>query len=101
MGGSLNEIGDAAGSLREMRRVLSPGGRCVLMTLLRAEQPAGQALQGVLAAGGIHFWPLSELNEHLQAAGLRRVAQWRYGVVAFSLLLPAPAPPPTHELQAH
>lgn len=93
MGGSLNEIGDAAGSLREMRRVLAPAGRCVLMNLLRAEQPAGQALQRMLAAGGIRFWSLARLNAHLEAAGLRRVAQWRYGVVAFSLLLPARVAP--------
>jgi SAM-dependent methyltransferase len=91
MGGSLNEIGDAAGSLREMRRVLAPAGRCVLMNLLRAEQPAGRALQRVLAAGGIRFWTLAQLNARLEAAALRRVAQWRYGVVAFSLLLPAQA----------
>lgn len=86
MGGSLNEIGDADAALRELRRVLGPGGRCALMCLVRGETGAGQALQGLLGLGGVNFLPLDELNTGLAAAGLRLRAQWRHRVVVFSLL---------------
>jgi hypothetical protein len=49
---------------------------------------AGRALQGALSSGGLRFWPLERLNRYLDASGLRLVAQWRYRVVVFSLLLP-------------
>lgn len=87
MGGSLNEIGDLAGCLREMRRVLNPAGRCILMHLTQAESAAGRALQGFVGLGGIVFLPLDELNRRLHAHGFRLAAQWRYRVVVFSLLL--------------
>lgn len=93
IGGSLNEIGDVAGCLREVRRVLAPTGRCVLMSLAQAESRPGRALQTFLGLGGLVFWTTAELNNVLQAHGLRLVAQWRYGIVVFSLLLPhAPSP---------
>lgn len=88
MGGSLNEIGDVDGSLREMRRVLTPTGRCVLMNIVQAEQKVGRALQNFLGTGGLAFWSLDELNRRLQASGLYLAAQWRYRVVVFSLLIP-------------
>jgi len=87
MGGSLNEIGDAGRALAELRRILAPGGRCVMMGLGQAESGAGRALQRVLAAGGGAFWSLAELNRRYAAAGLRLRAQWRYRVVVFSLLV--------------
>lgn len=86
MGGSLNEIGDVARALAELRRTLSPDGRCALMCLVRGETAPGQALQGALGAGGVSFPPLDELNRQLAAAGLRLRAQWRHRVVVFSLL---------------
>jgi ubiquinone/menaquinone biosynthesis C-methylase UbiE len=86
MGGSLNEIGDAEAALRELTRTLAPAGRVVLMSLVRAERPAGMALQQFLGLGGIAFWPLDQLNRRFAAAGLRLRAQWRYGVVVFSAL---------------
>jgi SAM-dependent methyltransferase len=87
MGGSLNEIGDADAALRELRRVLAPAGRLVMMGLVGAEGLPGRALQAALGLGGIAFPPLAELNLRLAAAGLRLRAQWRYGVVVFSLLV--------------
>ncbi|MBX0330810.1 methyltransferase domain-containing protein [Oscillochloris sp. ZM17-4] len=87
MGGSLNEIGDADAALRELRRALAPDGRCMMMGLVGARGELGRTLQGALAAGGVGFWPLSELNRRMAAAGLRLRAQWRYGVVVFSLLV--------------
>lgn len=87
MGGSLNEIGDAGWALAELRRTLAPGGRCVMMGLLRADGLSGQMLQTTIGAGGIDFWSLDELNRRYAAAGLRLRAQWQYGVVVFSLLI--------------
>jgi SAM-dependent methyltransferase len=87
IGGSLNEIGDADGALSELRRTLSPGGRCVIMGLVQAAATPGRVLQSALGSGGINFWPLPELNRRLAAAGLRLRAQWQYGVVVFSLLV--------------
>jgi SAM-dependent methyltransferase len=86
MGGSLNEIGDRARALRELRRVLAPDGRCALMCLTRAGTARGRALQSLLSLGGVAFPPLDALNRELAAAGLRLRAQWRRRVVAFSLL---------------
>jgi SAM-dependent methyltransferase len=86
MGGSLNEIGDDVRALSELRRTLAPGGRCVLMCLVQGETRVGRWLQAVLSLGGLSFLPLEVLNRRLAAAGLRLRAQWRYGVVVFSLL---------------
>lgn len=94
MGGSLNEIGDVDGCLREIRRVLAPDGRYVLMSLSRAGSLTGRALQQFLGLGGIAFWTVDELNRRLQAHGLDLKAQWRYRLVVFSLLTPRPAPQP-------
>lgn len=94
MGGSLNEIGDTTTALREIRRLLDSHGRCVLMNLVRANAPAGRTLQSVLSPAGLAFWPLNTLNHRLADSGLRRVAQWQYGVVLFSLLLAAPGSTP-------
>lgn len=88
MGGSLNEIGDADQALREMRRILVADGRCVMMNLVQATSGPGRALQQLLASGGLDFSPLSEVNRRFAAAGLRRVAQWQYRVVVFTLALP-------------
>jgi SAM-dependent methyltransferase len=88
MGGSLNEIGDADAALRELARTLATDGRVVLMNLVQAKSAPGSALQHLLGLGGIDFWPLATLNARLAAAGLRLRAQWRYGVVVFSVLTP-------------
>ncbi len=90
MGGSLNEIGDSNAALRELARTLTPTGRVVLMHLVQAERPLGRAMQQFLGLGGIVFQPLDRLNRQLAVAGLRLRAQWRYGVVAFSVLTPRP-----------
>jgi SAM-dependent methyltransferase len=86
MGGSLNEIGDRAQALRELRRVLAPDGRIALMCLTRAGTARGRTLQALLGLGGVAFPPLDRLNRELAAAGLRLRAQWRRRVVLFSLL---------------
>ncbi|NJO04684.1 MAG: class I SAM-dependent methyltransferase [Chloroflexaceae bacterium] len=90
MGGSLNEIGDRMGFLHETRRVLDTRGRLVMMHLTRADQLPGNLLQSFLSTGGIAFPTLDRTNQEVAEAGLHRAAQWRYGVVAFSLWLAAP-----------
>jgi len=87
IGGSLNEIGDVTGCLHEVRRVLAPTGRCVLMSLAQARSHAGRALQTFLGLGGLMFWTDNDLNDLLQSHGLRLAAQWRYSIVVFRLLL--------------
>jgi ubiquinone/menaquinone biosynthesis C-methylase UbiE/uncharacterized protein YbaR (Trm112 family) len=88
MGGSLNEIGDVHGCLHETQRVLAADGRFAMMHLARAESRAGRLLQRSLSTGGIAFPPLDTQNCQFAANSLRLVAQWRYRVVVFSLLLP-------------
>ncbi|NJP07227.1 MAG: class I SAM-dependent methyltransferase [Chloroflexaceae bacterium] len=87
MGGSLNEIGDVDACLREIRRVLAPTGRCVMMNLLQSQVLPGQVLQQTLQWSGIDFWTRDELNQRFAASGLRLIDQWCYGIVVFSLLL--------------
>ncbi|RRR68410.1 MAG: class I SAM-dependent methyltransferase [Candidatus Viridilinea halotolerans] len=86
MGGSLNEIGDSRAALQQMRRVMAHDGRCFLMCLVAAERTLGQAVQHMLALGGLEFLPLATLNQRLRGTGLRLRAQWCYGPVALSLL---------------
>ncbi|MGB9634786.1 MAG: class I SAM-dependent methyltransferase, partial [Chloroflexaceae bacterium] len=86
MGGSLNEIGNAARALRELRRVLAPSGRVALMCLVRDEHAPGRAVQSFLGLAGVSFPTLEQLNRAFAVAGLRLRAQWRYRVVVFSLL---------------
>lgn len=89
MGGSLNEIGDIAAMLAEVRRVLSDDGRFVSMHLLASGSGWGRLLQRLLGSGGIRFPAPSELADAFTTAGLRRVAEWRWRVVAINMLLPA------------
>jgi len=86
MGGSLNEIGNSARALRELRRVLAPAGRVALMCLIRDDRAPGRAVQSFLGLAGVSFPTLDQLNRAFAAAGLRLRAQWRYRVVVFSLL---------------
>jgi SAM-dependent methyltransferase len=86
MGGSLNEIGDQHAALCEIRRVLHPGGRFFCMNLVRAESGWGRLVQRGLSSGGVAFPPLAMLHRWFDQAGLRRLAQWRWRVVAITLL---------------
>jgi hypothetical protein len=86
MGGSLNEIGDQHAALCEIRRVLQPGGRFFCMNLVEAERVWGRAVQRSLSVGGVVFPPFTMLQRWFDQAGLRRHAQWRWRVVAITLL---------------
>jgi SAM-dependent methyltransferase len=84
IGGSLNEIGDLAGCLAEVRRVLAEDGRYVAMTLTGAGTFAGRGLQWLVGRGGIQFWTPDQLVREFARHGLRTVGRWQYGIVAFT-----------------
>ena len=83
-GGSLNEFGDPARTLRERRRVLEPGGRVAIMGLLKAQTPHGRRLQRFLSTGGVRFFEPEEVLSLLDHAGLEPVPLLTYGVVFFA-----------------
>ncbi len=83
-GGTLNELGDPARALREIRRVLEPGGRLAIMGILRAESSRGRRLQRILSTGGIRFFEPEELGSLLDHAGFEPDPVRAYGVVFFA-----------------
>ena len=89
MGGSLNEIGDQPGALKEVRRVMQPHTHFFCMNLVAARSSWGRILQRMLGSGGIEFPRLPELNRRFAAAKLKPRAQWVWGVVAMTLLTTA------------
>ncbi len=86
MGGSLNEIGDQAGALAEVRRVMRTHGRFFCMNLVAAASGWGRLLQRVLGTGGIQFPLVADLNQQFATAQLQPRAQWVWGIVAITLL---------------
>ena len=88
MGGSLNEIGNQHRALDEVRRVLRTDGRFFCMNLVAATSGWGGQIQRLLGTGGVEFFGLESFNRMAEASGLRPVAQWRWQVVAISLLVP-------------
>lgn len=83
-GGSLNEFGDPARTLRERRRVLEPGGRVAIMGILKAQTPSGRRLQRFLSTGGVRFFEPEEVLSLLNHAGLEPEPLQTYGVVFFA-----------------
>lgn len=91
MGGSLNELDDQHCALHEIRRVLHADGRFFTMNLVQARSAWGRALQRALGSGGIVFPSLPTLDTWFKRAGLQPRAQWRWRVVAITLLTPGKA----------
>jgi SAM-dependent methyltransferase len=83
-GGTLNEFGDPARVLRETCRVLEPGGRLVIMGILRAATPRGRQLQRFLSTGGVRFFDPDELHSLLDYAGFEPDPPQTYGPVFFA-----------------
>jgi SAM-dependent methyltransferase len=83
-GGSLNEFGDPARTLRERSRVLEPGGRVAIMGILKAQTPRGRRLQRFLSTGGVRFFEPEEVLSLLDHAGLEPEPLRTYGVVFFA-----------------
>ena len=84
-GGTFNEMGDHAQALAEVRRVLVPGGRFVMMSLTAGRTAAGRALQRALtASSGIIFPTVDETNDLLARAGLTVTDRRHTGAVLFT-----------------
>ena len=83
-GGSLNEFGDPARTLRERRRVLEPGGRLAIMGILKAQTSRGRRLQRFLSTGGVRFFEPEEVLSLLDHAGLEPDPLRIYNVVFFA-----------------
>lgn len=80
MGGSLNEIGDEAAALAEMVRVLRPGGRLFLMSLVPGTTGRAKALQAMAAPNGIRF-PTAARTIAWLGGSMRLVSEHCDGVV--------------------
>ncbi|MDP8972988.1 MAG: class I SAM-dependent methyltransferase [Actinomycetota bacterium] len=83
-GGSLNEFGDPARTLRERRRVLEPGGRVAIMGILEAQTSSGRQLQRFLSTGGVRFFEPEEVLSLLDHAGLEPDPLQIYNVIFFA-----------------
>jgi ubiquinone/menaquinone biosynthesis C-methylase UbiE len=83
-GGTLNELGDPARALREVRRVIEPGGRLAIMGILRARSSRGRRLQRLLSIGGVRFFDPDELRSLLDHAGFDPDPLRRHGLIFFA-----------------
>jgi 2-polyprenyl-6-hydroxyphenyl methylase/3-demethylubiquinone-9 3-methyltransferase len=82
-GGTLNELGDPARALRETRRVLEPGGRLAIMSILSARRPRGRRIQRFLSVSGVRFFGPDELRRLLDDAGLDPDLLRTHGLIFF------------------
>lgn len=80
MGGSLNEIGDAAAALAEAVRVVRPGGRLFLMSLVPDRSGPGRLAQALTAPAGIRY-PSPAETVALLGPGVRLLDERLDGVV--------------------
>jgi SAM-dependent methyltransferase len=83
-GGSLNEFGDPACTLRERRRVIEPGGRVAIMGILKAKTSRGRRLQRILSTGGVRVFEPEEVSSLLDHAGFEPDPLRTYNVVFFA-----------------
>jgi SAM-dependent methyltransferase len=83
-GGTLNELGDPARTLRETRRVLEPDGRLAIMGILRARSSRGRRLQRLLATSGVRFFDPEELMSLIDHAGFNPDPLRRHGLIFFA-----------------
>ena len=82
MGGSLNEIGDAAQAVAEIARVLHADGHFFSMHLLRSHTWKGRGAQLLAGPAGIKFPTLSGTHQLLRDGGLVATKVRTDGVVA-------------------
>ncbi len=87
IGGTMNEIGDELAALTEVARVLRPGGRCFIVSLLAARHRRGRWLQRVLDLTGIHFPTEDVTRDRFDRVGLRLDELRVDGITARSTLV--------------
>ena len=80
IGGSLNEIGDAGAALAEAVRVLRPGGRLFLMSLVPDRTMPGRLVQALTVPAGIRY-PSAARTVGLLGPGARLLEERLDGVV--------------------
>ena len=83
-GGSLNEFGEPARTLRERWRVLAPNGRVAIMGILKAKTSRGRRLQRFLSTGGVRFFEPKEVTNLLNHAGFEPDPLEIHGAVFFA-----------------
>ena len=83
-GGSLNEFGEPARTLRERWRVLAPNGRVAIMGILKAKTSRGRRLQRFLSTGGVRFFEPKEVTNLLDHAGFEPDPLEIHGAVFFA-----------------
>lgn len=86
VGGSLNEMKSIVVALQESHRIVKGGGRMFVMSLSRASQLPGTAVQKMIGLSGIQFPAVDEFNRTAQQAGWAIAKQELKGIVLFSLL---------------
>lgn len=84
-GGSLNEFRNPERALRELARVLVPGGRLFLMYTARSTSSSGRFLQKALAVSGLHFPALDTVDAWARGAGLEPGRRELHSPIALAL----------------
>ncbi len=84
IGGSLNEIADVDGTLREVQRVLAADGRFMTMTLTRARSWWGRVLQAAFRPGGVEFRTADAWVDAFRRHDLETVEKQQYRIVLFT-----------------
>lgn len=85
-GGTYNELYEPENTLKEMQRVLKPGGLCFMMYLTKATTYPGRLLQYGMAPGGVDFPKQKKIAQTFKDAGFESVKYRQIGVVNFELL---------------
>ncbi len=87
IGGSLNEIGDLGAAIGEAARVLPPGGRAFVMSLVRATTGPGRVVQRVLRPTGIVFPTIAQTEALFVERGFSVVERRLDRIVARTTLV--------------
>ncbi len=85
-GGTYNELYDPETSMKQIFRVLNPGGVCFIMYLTKAQSYAGRMFQLGLRTGGVSFPKRSKVENQFTKCGFDILKTRTVGIVTFQLL---------------